>query len=77
MICAQVPEANSSWQQTFIREYHDVNINVAISTDDGLVSPVLRSVENLGLADISAGVRDLASRASDNKLGEWARIGKR
>jgi len=30
---------------------------------------VLKSVDNLGLAGISAGVRDLATRASENKLG--------
>lgn len=63
-----VPEANSSWLGDAIREYHDVNINVAISVEDGLVSPVLRSVENLGLADIASGVRDLATRASENEL---------
>jgi len=47
-----VPEANSSWHDSFIREYHDVHINVAISTEDGLVSPVLKSVDNLGLFEV-------------------------
>ena len=44
----KVPEANSSWQGSSIRQYHNVNINVAISVENGLVSPVLRTVESLG-----------------------------
>jgi pyruvate dehydrogenase E2 component (dihydrolipoamide acetyltransferase) len=69
MAMKHVPEANSSWHGDFIREYHDVNINVAISVENGLVSPVVRSVNNLGLSDISSSVQDLASKASENKLG--------
>lgn len=49
--------------------YHGYqDIGVAVSSDKGLVVPVLRNVENMGLADIEAGIRDFGVRARDGKL---------
>ncbi|SMF64541.1 2-oxoglutarate dehydrogenase E2 component [Alteromonadaceae bacterium Bs31] len=45
------------------------DIGVAVSTEKGLVVPVLRNVENMGLADIEAGVRDFGLRGRDGKIG--------
>ncbi len=49
--------------------YHDFyDIGVAVSTERGLVVPVLRGADRLGFADIEAGIVDFASRARDAKL---------
>jgi pyruvate dehydrogenase E2 component (dihydrolipoamide acetyltransferase) len=44
------------------------DISVAVSTPNGLITPIVRQAENKGLKDISAEVKDLATRARDNKL---------
>ncbi len=47
---------------------HYVDISVAVSTDRGLVVPVLRNVENMGFADIEKGIVDLATKAREGQL---------
>jgi pyruvate dehydrogenase E2 component (dihydrolipoamide acetyltransferase) len=63
-----VPECNSSWMNDFIRQYHNVNINVAVQTEDGLFVPVIRDADKKGLATIADEVKQLAQRARDNSL---------
>ncbi len=49
--------------------YHDYyDIGVAVSTERGLVVPVLRGADRLGFADMEAGIADFAARARDAKL---------
>lgn len=49
--------------------YHDyVDMGIAVSTDRGLVVPVIRNVESLSMADIEKAVIYLATRARDGKL---------
>lgn len=38
----RVPQCNSSWTNDYIRQYHNVNINVAVQTENGLFVPVVR-----------------------------------
>ncbi|TVU12970.1 hypothetical protein EJB05_46637 [Eragrostis curvula] len=64
----KVPECNSSWMDDFIRQYHNVNINVAVQTDHGLFVPVIRDADKKGLATIADEVKQLAQRARDNSL---------
>ncbi|KAJ3019404.1 hypothetical protein HKX48_002103 [Thoreauomyces humboldtii] len=63
-----VPEVNSSWQGTTIRQFNSADIAVAVATDNGLITPILRSAENAGLSQISLSVKELAGRARINKL---------
>ena len=50
--------------------YHGyADISVAVSTDKGLVTPVLRNVERMSFADIERGIADYAKKARDGKLG--------
>ena len=50
--------------------YHGyADISIAVSTDKGLVTPVLRNVERMGFADIEQGISDYAKKARDGKLG--------
>ncbi len=49
--------------------YNDfVDLSVAVSTDKGLVVPVLRNVEKMSFAEIEQGIVDLAVKARDGKL---------
>ncbi|XP_043223978.1 dihydrolipoyllysine-residue acetyltransferase component of pyruvate dehydrogenase complex, mitochondrial-like [Amphibalanus amphitrite] len=68
LACLQVPEVNSSWQETFIRQYSSVDVSVAVSTDYGLITPIVFGAERRGVADISSEVRRLAERARARQL---------
>lgn len=49
--------------------YHGYqDIGVAVSTEKGLVVPVLRNAENMGIADVETTIRDYGLRARDGKL---------
>jgi 2-oxoglutarate dehydrogenase E2 component (dihydrolipoamide succinyltransferase) len=49
--------------------YHGYSdISIAVSTDKGLVTPVLRNVERMSFADIEKAIADYAKKARDGKL---------
>jgi pyruvate dehydrogenase E2 component (dihydrolipoamide acetyltransferase) len=62
------PEANASWVEGGIQLHDRVDIAVAVALDDGLVTPVVRGADTLGLGAIADGVRDLAARAREGRL---------
>ncbi|KAG9450811.1 hypothetical protein H6P81_010776 [Aristolochia fimbriata] len=64
----KVPQCNSSWMNDFIRQYHNVNINVAVQTDNGLFVPVIRDADKKGLSFIADEVKHLAQKAKENNL---------
>ncbi|MDQ1576486.1 MAG: hypothetical protein QOH55_1636 [Microbacteriaceae bacterium] len=64
----EVPEANVIWTDDASRRFDTVDLAVAVSTDGGLLTPVLRGVERLGLAAISEQVSELADRARSGRL---------
>ncbi len=50
--------------------YHGYqDISIAVSTDKGLVTPVLRNVQDMSFADVEKGILDYAKKARDGKLG--------
>ncbi|QAU32806.1 pyruvate dehydrogenase complex dihydrolipoamide acetyltransferase [Janthinobacterium sp. 17J80-10] len=63
-----VPEANVSWTDTAMRKYAQADISVAVSTEGGLITPVVRAAEGKSLSTISAEIADLAARARSNAL---------
>ncbi|OZI54704.1 pyruvate dehydrogenase complex dihydrolipoamide acetyltransferase [Bordetella genomosp. 4] len=63
-----LPEMNVTWTEEDMLRYRDVDISVAVSTDKGLYTPVLRRVEKMSLTEISQSVRTLAQRARDDEL---------
>jgi len=63
-----VPELNASWMDSFIRQYDNVDINVAVQTESGLLTPLVPNVDKLGLQGISSNIKELAGKARDNKL---------
>ncbi|XP_042142275.1 dihydrolipoyllysine-residue acetyltransferase component of pyruvate dehydrogenase complex, mitochondrial [Ixodes scapularis] len=68
LACKKVPQTNSSWQGTFIRQYESVNVDMAVSVPGGLVAPTVFGAEKKGLASISEETKSLASKARDKKL---------
>ncbi|NXL14195.1 ODP2 dehydrogenase, partial [Setophaga kirtlandii] len=68
LACLKVPEANSSWMDTVIRQNHVVDVSVAVSTPAGLITPIVFNAHIKGLAAISKDVAALAARAREGKL---------
>ncbi|KAL8923464.1 MAG: hypothetical protein Q9208_004592 [Pyrenodesmia sp. 3 TL-2023] len=70
--CKKVPAVNSSWReidgQVVIRQHNTVDVSVAVATPIGLMTPIVKGVEALGLSSISGQVKDLGKRARDGKL---------
>ncbi|KAF2629035.1 dihydrolipoamide acetyltransferase component of pyruvate dehydrogenase [Macroventuria anomochaeta] len=68
----KVPAANSSWREidgkVIIRQHNVVDVSVAVSTPVGLMTPIVKNVNGLGLQSISAQIKDLGKRARDGKL---------
>jgi pyruvate dehydrogenase E2 component (dihydrolipoamide acetyltransferase) len=64
----EVPQANVGWTESAMRHYRQADVAVAVSTDKGLITPVVRAVEHKTLSQISAEVADLVTRAREGKL---------
>jgi pyruvate dehydrogenase E2 component (dihydrolipoamide acetyltransferase) len=62
------PAANTSWTDDAILQYEHADISVAVSTPNGLITPIVKAAETKGLRRISDEVKDLAKRARDGKL---------
>jgi pyruvate dehydrogenase E2 component (dihydrolipoamide acetyltransferase) len=63
-----VPDANAIWGEQAITRFSSVDMAIAVSIEGGLVTPVVRGVERLGLAELSATIADLAARARAGRL---------
>lgn len=64
----EVPVANSSWTDEYIRQYSSADISVAVNTDRGLLTPIVFGAEGKSVAQISSDVKSLAGKAKENKL---------
>jgi 2-oxoglutarate dehydrogenase E2 component (dihydrolipoamide succinyltransferase) len=62
------PKVNAELQgsELLLKKYYD--IGVAVSTDEGLVVPVVRDADHKNFAEIEQGIADLATKARDGKL---------
>jgi pyruvate dehydrogenase E2 component (dihydrolipoamide acetyltransferase) len=65
---AKCPAANVSWHEDGILQYENVDVSVAVSTDGGLITPIVKNADRKGLATISAEVKELAKKAKEGKL---------
>lgn len=63
-----MPEMNVSWTDSALRKYAQADISVAVSTEGGLITPVVRAADGKSLSAISAEISDLAARARSNAL---------
>ena len=64
----QHPQVNASFQDKVIRYYEHADIGVAVATENGLITPVIRAAELKSIIDIASEVRELADRARARKL---------
>ena len=64
----QVPECNSAWMDTYIREHHTCDVSVAVDTGSGLITPIVTNANSKGLAEISSNIKELAGKAKEGKL---------
>lgn len=62
------PEVNASIDGKDVVYHGYQDIGVAVSTNDGLVVPVLRDADFMSIADVEAAIRDLGLKARDKKL---------
>jgi len=63
------PAVNASIDNNDVVYHGYQDIGVAVSTDKGLVVPVLRNAETMGLAEVESTIRDYGKRAQTGKLG--------
>jgi pyruvate dehydrogenase E2 component (dihydrolipoamide acetyltransferase) len=64
----RVPEVNASYSAEGILRHRTVDIAMAVAIPDGLITPIVRTCEAKGLAQIATETRDLAERARARKL---------
>ncbi len=64
----RIPKVNASWTDDATVLFDDVDISVAVSIPDGLITPIIRKADQKGLAAISSEMKDLAARAKAGKL---------
>ncbi len=63
-----VPAANVVWSDTSMRQFSQADISVAVATEGGLYTPVLRGVERMAIPEINERIRSLADRARQGSL---------
>ncbi|HEY3847474.1 MAG TPA: pyruvate dehydrogenase complex dihydrolipoamide acetyltransferase [Acetobacteraceae bacterium] len=64
----RVPQLNATFTEDATLFYDDVDISVAVSLPEGLITPIVRKADQKGLAAISNEMKDLIGRAKANKL---------
>ena len=65
----QHPEMLVSFDGDQIIQRAHVNLGMAVALDAGLIVPVIRDADKMGLDELAATAKDLATRAKENKLG--------
>jgi len=64
----EVPQANVGWTENAMRQYTQADIAIAVSTDFGLITPIVRAADRKSLSMISQEITDLAERARASQL---------
>ncbi|QJT94530.1 pyruvate dehydrogenase complex dihydrolipoamide acetyltransferase [Wolbachia endosymbiont of Diaphorina citri] len=62
------PDINSSWVDTKIVRYSNIDISIAVALEDGLITPIVKNADEKSVLSISKEVKDLVSRARSGKL---------
>jgi pyruvate dehydrogenase E2 component (dihydrolipoamide acetyltransferase) len=63
-----VPRMNAIWTPDATRTFGPVDVSIAVATETGLLTPVVRGVEALSVGEIAVATRDLAGRAREGRL---------
>ena len=64
----RMPAVNAAWTEAAILRFDNVDVSVAVATEGGLITPIIKDTDKKGLGQISAEMKDLAARAREGKL---------
>ncbi|XP_034541732.1 pyruvate dehydrogenase protein X component, mitochondrial [Notolabrus celidotus] len=64
----EMPEVNVTWSGDGPQALDSVHISIAVATDKGLITPIIKDAANKGVQEISANAKTLAQKARDGKL---------
>ncbi|MER9140392.1 pyruvate dehydrogenase complex dihydrolipoamide acetyltransferase [Mesorhizobium sp. M0830] len=62
-----VPDANAIWTERAILKLLDVDVAVAVATEGGLITPVVRQADKKSLGAVSSEIKALANRARESR----------
>lgn len=62
------PNVNASWNEDSIAAYNNIDISIAVSTKDGLVTPIIKNADAKSISEISSEMKVLSGKARENKL---------
>ncbi|ATG47147.1 pyruvate dehydrogenase complex dihydrolipoamide acetyltransferase [Celeribacter ethanolicus] len=65
---AKVPAANAIWTDEAVLQLKSIDISVAVATDGGLITPVLRNADQKSLGTLSSEMKALAAKAREGRL---------
>ncbi|MBN3315724.1 ODPX protein, partial [Atractosteus spatula] len=64
----EMPEVNVTWSAEGPKALDTIHISIAVATDRGLITPIIRDAADKGLQEIAASAKALAQKARDGKL---------
>ncbi|NXJ10179.1 ODPX protein, partial [Odontophorus gujanensis] len=64
----QMPDVNATWDGEGCRQLQSIDISIAVATDRGLITPIIKDVPAKGIQEIAASAKALAKKARDGKL---------
>jgi pyruvate dehydrogenase E2 component (dihydrolipoamide acetyltransferase) len=60
---------NAAYADGAIEQFQEINLGVAVDSEQGLIVPVLHGADRLNICEIARATRDLGSKAREGKLG--------
>ncbi|NXN94113.1 ODPX protein, partial [Rhinopomastus cyanomelas] len=64
----QMPDVNATWDGEACRQLQSIDISIAVATDRGLITPIIKDAAAKGIQEIAASAKALAKKARDGKL---------
>ncbi|KAM6130805.1 pyruvate dehydrogenase protein X component, mitochondrial [Pterocles gutturalis] len=64
----QMPHMNVTWDGEVCRQLQSIDISIAVATDRGLITPIIKDVAAKGIMEIAVSAKALAKKARDGKL---------
>jgi pyruvate dehydrogenase E2 component (dihydrolipoamide acetyltransferase) len=68
MALARKPDANVTWTEGGMLKHHHANIAIAVAIPNGLITPVVRNVDEKSIITLSKEMKDFAARARARRL---------
>ena len=64
------PNTNVSWSNGDIIKYSSVDVSIAVSLEEGLITPIIKNANEKGLLEISKEIKILVKKAREGKLSK-------